>query len=81
MKTKLALCLEKSVIEGLKEPARKPGISQSQFIEREYTSFSKRANSEKPIPDYFKKMQFDGDIPSGLDWKKERDDFLKEKHG
>jgi len=81
MKTKLTLYLEKSVIEGLKEHARKLGLSLSKFIESEYKSISQKSKVEEPIPEYFKKMKFEDDIPSDVDWKKERDDYLKEKHG
>ena len=80
MKTKLTLYLEKSVIEGMKEHARRMGVSLSQFIEREYKTLS-QTKVEEPIPKYFKKMQFEDDIPSATDWKKERGDYLEEKHG
>ena len=80
MKTKLTLYLEKSVIEGLKEHAGRLGVSLSQFIEREYKSLS-QAKVDEPIPEYIKKMQFESDDPSDPDWKKERADYLSEKHG
>ena len=80
MKTKLTLYLEKSVIEGLKEHARKLGVSLSQFIEAEYKAMS-QTKVEEPIPSYFNKMQFDDNKPSDPDWKKERADYLSEKHG
>lgn len=80
MKTKLTLYLEKSVIEGLKEHARKLGVSLSQFIEKEYKSFS-QTKVEEPVPEYFKKMQFEDDNPTDSDWKNERADYLSEKHG
>ncbi len=80
MKTKLTLYLDKSVIEGLKEHARRLGVSLSQFIEREYKSLS-QTKVEEPIPEYFKKMQFEDDNPSDPDWKKERADYLSKKHG
>ena len=81
MKTKLTLYLEKSVIEGLKHHARMVGMSLSQYIEKEYTSLSQKSTVEEPIPDYFKKMQFEEDIIEGVDWKKERGDYLDEKYG
>ncbi len=80
MKTKLTLYLEKSVIEGLKEHAKSLGISLSKFIEREYKSLS-QLKVDEPIPEYFKKMQFDEDFPQDPDWKKERGDYLENKHG
>lgn len=80
MKTKLTLYLDKSVIEGLKEHARRLGVSLSQFIEREYKLLSTN-KVEDSIPEYFKKMRFDDDVPSDPDWKKERGDYLEEKHG
>ena len=81
MKTKLTLYLERSVIEGLKEHARKLGISLSQYIEKEYNSLSKESKVEEQIPRYFKEMRFKDDIPSETDWKKERGDYLDEKYG
>ncbi len=81
MKTKLTLYIEKSVIEGLKDHAKRLGISLSQFIEREYNSFSKTSRVEEPIPEYFKKMQFEEKIPKDMDWKKERGDYLDKKYG
>ena len=80
MKTKLTLYLEKSVIAGLKEHARTLGISLSQFIEKEYKSLS-RSKVDEPVPEYIKKMQFDEDIPSEMDWKKDRGDYLEDKYG
>jgi hypothetical protein len=80
MKTKLTLYLEKSVIEGLKEHARIMGVSLSQFIEREYKSLTE-TKAEEQIPEYFNKMQFEDNHPSDSDWKKERADYLSEKHG
>lgn len=80
MKTKLTLYLEKSVIEGLKEHARTLGISLSQFIEREYKSLLP-SKVDEPIPEYFKKMQFEEDFPTEPDWKKERGDYLEGKYG
>jgi hypothetical protein len=81
MKTKLTLYLEKSVIEGLKEHAGRLGVSLSQFIEREYKSLS-QAKVEESIPEYFKKIQFeDNNRSEDTDWKKERADYLSEKHG
>ena len=81
MKTKLTLYLEKTVIEGLKEHARKLGLSLSQYIEKEYRFISKKSKVEEPLPKYLKKMQFDDDIPSDREWKEERGDYLDEKHG
>ena len=80
MKTKLTLYLEETIIEGLKEHARRMGLSLSKFIEREYKSLS-QIKVEEPIPKYFKKMQFDDDVPLDRDWKKERGEYLKKKHG
>jgi len=45
-----------------------------------YKSLSQR-KAEKPIPKYFKKMQFDDDVPLAGDWKKERGEYLAGKHG
>ena len=81
MKTKLTLYLEKSGIEGLKEHARRLGLSLSQFIEREYNSLSQKSKLEEPIPEYFKKMQFEEKLPENYDWKKDRDEYLKKKYG
>ena len=81
MKTKLTLYLEKSVIEGLKEHARKLGISLSQYIEREYNTLSQKSRVEEPKPDYFKNIKFKDSTPAETDWKKERGDYLDEKYG
>jgi|GEM_PF-6082595 len=80
MKTKLTLYLEKAVIEGLKAHAKQLGISLSQYIQREYKELS-QSKVEEPLPKYFKKMQFDDNIHSEVDWKKERAEYLDKKHG
>ena len=81
MKTKLTLYLEKSVIEGLKEHARGLGLSLSKFIEKEYTSLSKKSIVEEQVPEYFKKMKFKERLPDDYDWKKDRDAYLIKKYG
>ena len=81
MKTKLTLYLEKSVIEGLKEHAKGLGLSLSKFIEKEYKSLSQKSEVVEPVPEYFKKMKFKDDAMKDLDWKEERYQFLKKKHG
>ena len=77
MKTKLTLYLEKSVIDGLKDHARSRGLSLSKFIEKEYAYLSQKPEVKEPVPE----MKSGEDIGQDLEWKEERYQYLKNKHG
>ena len=81
MKTKLTLYLDKSVIEALKLHARNVGLSLSQFIEREYANLVHSPPVQEPSPPYFSKMKFEDKLPKDYEWKKDREKYLRKRHG
>ncbi len=79
MNTKLTLSLDAKAIELAKKYSKRKGISVSKMVENYFRdiSLSLVKNKKESLMDLKGIL---GSVPDDYDYRKERDEYLKEKH-
>ena len=81
MDTKLTLKLDQEIIEKAKHYASEKKISLSRIIENYLNSLtSDKTNNEIQISPFVKSLSIGIKIPADYDHKKDRADYLEQKH-
>ena len=81
MDTKLTLKLDQEVIKKAKHYAAEKKISLSRMIENYLNSLtSDKTNDDIQISPFVKSLSSGIEIPADYDYKKDRADYLEEKH-
>ena len=81
MDTKLTLKLDQEIIEKAKHYASEKKISLSRIIENYLnSSTSDKTNNEIQISPFVKSLSSGIKIPADYDYKKDRADYLEQKH-
>lgn len=81
MDTKLTLKLNQEVIKKAKHYAAEKKISLSRMIENYLNSLtSDKTNDDIQISSFVKSLSSGIEIPADYDYKKDRADYLEEKH-
>ena len=81
MDTKLTLKLNQEIIEKAKQYAAEKKLSLSRLIENYLNSLtSDKASSDMQISPFVKSLSSGVQIPADYDYKKDRADYLEEKH-
>ncbi len=81
MDTKLTLKLDQEIIEKAKHYASEKKISLSRIIENYLNSLtSDKTNNEIQISPFVKSLSSGIKIPADYDYKKDRADYLEQKH-
>ncbi|KAB1153750.1 DUF6364 family protein [Flavobacterium luteum] len=81
MDTKLTLKLNQEIIERAKQYASEKKLSLSRLIENYLNSLtSGKTNDDIQISDFVKSMSSDSKLPADFDYKKERANYLEQKH-
>ncbi len=80
MDTKLTLKLNENVIERAKTYASSKKVSLSRLIENYLDSITREQNDDFEISPFVKSISSGKSVPSDLDWKSLRDDYLDKKY-
>lgn len=81
MDTKLTLKLDQEIIEKAKQYASEKKISLSRIIENYLNSLtSDKSNKDIQISPFVKSLSSGIKIPADYDYKKDRADYLEQKH-
>ena len=81
MDTKLTLKLDQEVIEKAKQYASEKKLSLSRLIENYLNSLtSDKSDSDLQISPFVKSLSSGVKIPADYDYKKDRADYLEQKH-
>lgn len=81
MDTKLTLKLDQEVIEKAKQYASEKKLSLSRLIENYLNSLtSDKSDSDLQISPFVKSISSGVKIPADYDYKKDRADYLEQKH-
>ena len=81
MDTKLTLKLDQEIIEKAKHYASEKKLSLSRIIENYLNSLtSDKTNNEIQISPFVKSLSSGIKIPADYDYKKDRADYLEQKH-
>lgn len=81
MDTKLTLKLDQKIIEKAKHYASEKKISLSRIIENYLNSLtSDKTNNDIQISPFVKSLSSGIKIPADYDYKKDRADYLEQKH-
>jgi hypothetical protein len=81
MDTKLTLKLDQEIIEKAKQYASDKKLSLSRLIENYLNSLtSDKPNNDLPISPFVKSLSSGISIPADYDYKKDRADYLDQKH-
>jgi hypothetical protein len=81
MDTKLTLKLDKEIIEKAKQYASEKKLSLSRLIENYLNSLtSYKSNDDLQISPFVKSISSGISIPADYDYKKDRADYLDQKH-
>lgn len=76
MDTKLTLKLNESIIERAKQYASKKNLSLSRLIENYLDSLTREQSDEFEITPFVKSISSGKSIPSDIDYKKMRNDYI-----
>ena len=81
MNTKLTLKLDQEIIEKAKHYASEKKLSLSRIIENYLNSLtSDKTNNDIQISPFVKSLSSGIKVPADYDYKKERTDYLEQKH-
>lgn len=81
MDTKLTLKLDQDIIEKAKQYAAEKKLSLSRLIENYLNSLtSDKPNDDLQISPFVKSLSSGISIPADYDYKKDRADYLEQKH-
>ncbi|CAM3024194.1 hypothetical protein SAMN05444143_11915 [Flavobacterium succinicans] len=81
MDTKLTLKLDQEIIEKAKHYASEKKISLSRIVENYLNSLtSDKENNDIQISPFVKSLSSGIEIPADYDYKKDRADYLEQKH-
>lgn len=81
MDAKLTLKLDQEIIEKAKNYASEKKISLSRLIENYFNSLtSDQSNNDLQISPFVKSLSSGVKIPADYDYKKDRADYLEQKH-
>lgn len=81
MDTKLTLKLDQEIIEKAKQYASEKKLSLSRLIENYLNSLtSDKSNDDLQISPFVKSLSSGIKIPADYDYKKDRADYLEQKH-
>ncbi len=81
MDTKLTLKLDQEIIEKAKQYASEKKLSLSRLIENYLNSLtSDKSNDDLQISPFVKSLSSGISIPADYDYKKDRADYLEQKH-
>lgn len=81
MDTKLTLKLDQEIIEKAKQYASEKKISLSRIVENYLNSLtSDKTNNDIQISPFVKSLSSGIEIPADYDYKKDRAEYLEQKH-